>query len=135
MNLVVDANIVFSCLIKEGKTIETFLDISLKLYTPEFILEEIEKHKKEILSKTKRTQEEFEEIFDLIKQVISIIPKEEFKEFIDEAKKISPDVGDIQYFALALKLNCAIWSNDRRLKKGQNKIMVYPTSDLTELVK
>lgn len=45
MKLVVDANILFSCLIKEGKTIELFLNPFLKLYAPEFILREFEKYK------------------------------------------------------------------------------------------
>ena len=33
------------------------------------------------------------------------------------------------YFALELKLNWGIWSNDKKLKE-QNKVKVYSTEDL-----
>lgn len=42
-------------------------------------------------------------------------------------------VIDSEYFALALKLNCAIWSNDKRLKQ-QDKIKVYSTEDLVKVL-
>ena len=35
----------------------------------------------------------------------------------------------VKYFALALKLNCPIWSEDKALKK-QSKVKVYSTSEL-----
>ena len=37
------------------------------------------------------------------------------------------------YFALALKLNCAIWSNDKKLKE-QNKIQVCSTHELSKII-
>jgi len=46
------------------------------------------------------------------------------------AEKISPDPNDLMYFALALKLKCPIWSNDKELKK-QNEVIIYSTEDLT----
>ena len=64
MRLVVDSNILFSALIKQEVTAKILLDLSLELYAPEFMLEEFEKHKQEILSKAKRTEEEFNEIFN-----------------------------------------------------------------------
>ena len=36
------------------------------------------------------------------------------------------------YFALALKLNCGIWSNDKKLK-NQDKVKVYSTEDLLKI--
>ena len=53
MDIVVDANIIFSSLIKGGKTAELLLSFSLNLFTPEFVIEEIEEHKKEIFEKEK----------------------------------------------------------------------------------
>ena len=54
MNLVIDANILFASLIKEGKTIELLLNPFFNLYAPEFLFEEFVKYKKEILLKTHR---------------------------------------------------------------------------------
>ncbi len=132
MDLVIDANILFAALIKEGVSIELIFNENFHLFAPEFLLEEFAKYKSEILKKTKRTEEEFNEILDILKNIITLIPKEEFSEFLAEAENISPDKKDIQYFALALKLKCSIWSNDKDLKQ-QDKIKIYPTHDLVKI--
>ncbi|PIN77040.1 DNA-binding protein [Candidatus Woesearchaeota archaeon CG10_big_fil_rev_8_21_14_0_10_34_12] len=133
MDIVVDANIIFSSLIKGGKTAELLLSFSLNLFTPEFVIEEIEEHKKEIFEKG-MSEDELNSTLSLIKEIIRIIPKEDFSDKLEEARNLSPDVEDAVYFALALKLNCPIWSNDKRLK-GQNLVKVYSTIDLTEKFK
>jgi len=69
----------------------------------------------------------------IIEKRIKLIPNEEIEQFIDEAMNICPDENDIQYFALALKLNIPIWSNDKKLKE-QNKVKVYSTEELKELL-
>jgi len=56
MYLIVDANILFAALIKQGKTDELLFVDHLHLFAPEFILIEFEKHKKEILQKQKERQ-------------------------------------------------------------------------------
>ncbi len=68
-----------------------------------------------------------------LKEVLTVIPKEEYISFFENAKTISPNEKDILYFALALKLNCGIWSNDKRLKE-QNKILVYSTTEVMNFV-
>lgn len=131
MELVVDANVLFSALIKQDITAEILLDLSLNIYSPEFILEEFEKHKQEILSKTKRTEEEFRGILDILKKIITLVPAEEFEDYLKESKEISPDPKDTAYLALALKLNSPIWSNDKKLKE-QVKIKIYSTKELAD---
>jgi len=133
MNLVIDANIIFAALIKESKTTEIILDISITLYAPEYVLLEIEQHTKEILEKTSRKKEELEQIIHLLKKIITIIPKNEIQQYIPEAKKITSDQDDIMYIALALKLHCPLWSNDKALKK-QEKITVYNTTELIKIL-
>lgn len=108
MDLIVDANILFAALIKKKITSDLLFKNDLHLYTSEFILEEFEKYKELIKSKTERTDEEFREFFDSIQRRITIIPSEEIEPFIDEAKEISPDIKDVPYVALALKLNIAV---------------------------
>lgn len=134
MNLIIDANILFASLIKEGKTIEILLSPFFNFYAPEFLFEEFERYEKEILRKTHRNEEDFLEIFEKLKEMITIIPREDYKEKASLAEEISPDEKDFDYFALALKLNCAIWSNDRKLKE-QNRVKVYTTEELVELLK
>lgn len=133
MDLVVDANILFSVLIKKGKTEELIFETDLHLFAPEFIFEEFENYRREILGKTERTNEEFEELMNILKKKIMAIPNEETDIYIQEAGKICPDKKDIDYFALALKLKCPIWSQDKELKEKQKIVKIYSTEDLANL--
>ncbi|MBI2146148.1 PIN domain-containing protein [Candidatus Woesearchaeota archaeon] len=132
MDLVVDANVIFSALIKDSFSYYLLFSGKFHLFTPEYIFTEFEKHKDEILGKTERTTEEFYKLLEVLKRRITIVPLEELTDYIETAEKISPDLGDMAYFALALKLNCSIWSNDKKLKQ-QDIIKVYHTHELVNL--
>jgi predicted nucleic acid-binding protein len=43
-----------------------------------------------------------------------------------------PDENDLEYFALALKLRYAIWSQDKTLKQ-QQIIRIYSTEELNKM--
>lgn len=131
MNLVVDANILFAALIKDSFSYNLLFSDKFHLFTPEYIFTELEKHKEEILEKTERTTEEFFRLLEILKRRIILVPLEELTEYVDEAEKLTPDPNDMAYFALALKLNCAILSNDKKLKE-QTKIKVYHTKELAD---
>ena len=64
---------------------------------------------------------------------INKIPKKEYEK-IKEVYEIMKDIDekDTHYVALALKLNCQIWSNDNDLKKQNKKVKVYNTRELLE---
>ncbi|UCE75523.1 MAG: hypothetical protein JSV56_10795 [Methanomassiliicoccales archaeon] len=72
---------------------------------------------------------------DVFQRRIELIPHEEIKPFIDKARAISPDIKDVPYVALALKLHIFIWSNDKALKEKQREVVVYSTSDLMKFLK
>jgi predicted nucleic acid-binding protein len=129
MDLVMDANVLFSILIKKGKTEELLFRESLNIFAPEFMFEEFEKHAELILMKTKRTRKEFNELMRILKKRIKTIPNKETDDLFHEAKRICPDRDDADYFAIAMKKGCALWSNDKVLKK-QNIVKVYSTTDL-----
>ena len=133
MDLVTDANIIFAALIKESKTHELIFDEKLHLFTTEFFFTEFGKHAKELQEKTGKTEEELNHLLDVLKKKIILIPLEELLPYVDEAEKISPDPDDVAYIALAMKLKCAIWSQDRKLKEKQNKVKVYSTEDLVRI--
>ena len=133
MILVIDANILFSALIKDSLTAELIFNEDLKLYACEFIIEEFFKYEEEIMKKTHRAREQFITIMHQLRDIITVIPKEEYSHLIAEAERFSPDPKDVMYFALAMKLNGSIWSNDKLLKK-QDKVKVYLTSEIMQLV-
>ena len=133
MDFVVDDNVIFAALIKEDSFAYTLLfSDAFHIFTPEYIFTELEKHKDELLEKTERTTEEFFRLVETLKRRINIIPLEELVPYVEEAEKLTPDPDDMAYFALALKLNCAIWSNDKKLKV-QDKIKVYNTHELSKI--
>ncbi len=132
MDLVIDANVLFSALIKESFSCNLLFSGRFHLFTPEYIFTELEKHKEELTNKTERTTEEFFRLVETLKRRVVIVPLEELVPQFEEAEKLTPDPDDMAYFALALKLNCAIWSNDKKLKE-QNKIEVYNTHELSRI--
>ncbi len=131
MDLVIDANVLFAVLIKDGFSYNLLFKDNFCLFAPDYIFIEFEKHKEEILEKTMRTDKEFFKLLDILKRRIILVPLDELIDYIEEAEKITPDPDDMAYFALALKLNCAIWSNDKNFKE-QDKIKVYYTHELID---
>jgi len=131
LKLVVDANIIFAALIKNSTTRSIILKNELSLYVPEFFFEELKYRQDLLLMKSGLSQESLNELINklILTADIKTIQSREFKQYLNRAIKISPDKKDIQYFALAIKLKCSIWSNDKDLKK-QNKIKIYSTEEL-----
>ncbi|PIN89781.1 hypothetical protein COU57_05345 [Candidatus Pacearchaeota archaeon CG10_big_fil_rev_8_21_14_0_10_32_14] len=129
MKIVIDANVIFSIFIKNSTNAELFFNKNLELYAPEFIFEEIMKYTSDILSKTHRTNKDFEDILMSLKEFVTFVDDDELMEYIDQAEKISPDPKDVTYFALAMKLKIPFWSNDKKLK-NQSEVKIYSTSDL-----
>ena len=117
IKLVIDANILFAALIKNSKTAEIILEKQVSLFAPEYLIEEFGKYRAIILEKMHRTEVEFNRFLKILRRRIRIIKKEEIEPFIKNAIQFSPDPKDSLYFALALKLNIPIWSNDKRSKK------------------
>ena len=132
MYLVIDANVLFSALIKDSFASNLLFIDTFHIFTPEYIFTELEQHKDEILEKTERTTEEFFRLVETLKRRIVIVPLEELAPYVEEAEKFTPDPDDMAYFELALKLNCAIWSNDKKLK-DQNKIKVFNSHELSKI--
>lgn len=130
MELVVDSNIIISALISpSGGTNDLLFSNKIKLFAPEFLLEEIKKYSSEIVKKSGLSEVDLDLALSIIMSTVNLIPFSEFKQFIKKAEEICPDPKDIEFFALALSLNCAIWSEDKRLKK-QDAIKVISTTEL-----
>lgn len=129
MDAVVDANVLFAALIRDGLTRELLLAKDARLFIPEFILEEFMEHRSEILQKTKRENYELDMVFGMLRSVLIIVPKRDFSHFLADARAISPDPDDVPYLALALALGIPVWSNDVRLK-AQTKVEILTTKDM-----
>lgn len=129
MRLVVDTNILFSFFNKKSKARELSLLLELELHSPKFSLDEIKEHKTDIFKRFSLLEVQFLLIEKLLNIVVKFAKEEQYSKFLSEAKSISPDPKDVDFFALALNLNCAIWSEDKLLKK-QDKVKLFSTSEL-----
>ena len=136
MIFIIDSNIIFSALLKEGKIRELLIDSPFILYAPEATLVEIRKHEEVILKKSGLTKDEFRTLFGFIIGNISIVNKEDYKKYIVEAEEIigSVDRDDIPFIALALAIpNDGIWTEDNHFQK-QKKIPIWKTEDIIKIV-
>jgi len=129
MNIVVDTNILFSFFWEESFTKKLILNIHLNLISPEIALDELNKYRLEIIRKTKISKRGFIDNLHALKSIVRFIDKETYSKFIQEARLISSDEKDADFFALCLKENCFLWSNDNLLK-NQNKINVLSTEEV-----
>ena len=131
MKLVLDSNIIFSALIKKSKTRDIILSDLFELYAPEYIFNEIIKHKELLLRKSKLDQRDFDGLLLLLQKHIHLVTKEKYDKKMAIAEDIlrNIDITDSPFLALALAFNCSIWSNDGHFQQ-QNKVVVYTTKDL-----
>ena len=134
MRLVVDTNVLFSFFKKESKTRNLILNFEiLEPFTPSFCIDELNEHKGLICEKSKLSDSEFEEVLDDLQIFVKVYSLSEYKEFLLDAKTLSPDPDDIDLFALALKLDCPLWAQEKAFKK-QSRVKVVSTSDLISLL-
>lgn len=131
--LVVDTNVVLSAAIARSYTLDLIFNPQLTLIAPEFIHSEIEGHLGEIAGKSGLDESGLRQLFDSIFRRITVLSEVEYEKFRDAAMAASPDKDDWPFFALALKENCGIWSNEKRLKK-QDEVRVSSTREIASLL-
>jgi predicted nucleic acid-binding protein len=131
MKVVIDTNEIFSFFNVHSKARELSLIPNLDLHSPSFSLKEIEKHKSKILKNFSLVESQYLLVLKLLKIVIKFVEESKYSEFLSEAEEISPDPNDVDFFALALKLNCPIWSGDKKLK-GQSRVKILETKELED---
>ena len=132
MELIIDANILFSALIKNSHTRHIIVTSGWTFYVPEFLFEELEEHLDELSEKTGLKPAQLKELLQtlLLAGKIHIVPTREIQSFLKKAAEITPDPDDLHYFALAHHKKCPIWSNDKKIKE-QKHVKVYSTQELT----
>lgn len=127
MRLVIDANILFAALIRDGKTAGLLFHKHLDLHAPRHLQEELINNLAEIHRKTKRT-----DIDEAVRRALARITIHDLTELRDtwnRAADATPDPKDTAYFALALALRCPFWTAERGLER-QTAVRVVRTEGL-----
>ena len=122
MYLVVDPNVLISALIMKGNASRVFSLNSIiqkfDLIAPNFLILEVGRNTERIAKKTHFSQEEIEEQVEFLMSEITIIPDEEYRHKLLEARQLLKEhEKDVTYLALALAFNCKIFSGDKTLKE------------------
>jgi len=135
MRFVVDTNILVSFFRPNpvNELISKSPSINLHLFSPEYAVEELKKNKSDILKYAGLNSKQFDEKLSELLEYVKTFPGKSFKEFEDKAKQLSPHDKDNPIFALALKLDCPIWSNEPGFKK-QKEVVVLSTRDMIEFL-
>jgi predicted nucleic acid-binding protein len=135
MEIVLDTNILTSSLLKNGLTRDLISLTPLKMHTVSYAKFEIEKHKDELLARSKLDEKSFDYLTEFLFGKINFIPLEDLAPFKDKAIEVMHeiDIDDAPFIALAMSLNCPIWSNDVHFKK-QNAVKAYTTRELLKLL-
>lgn len=132
MILVLDNNSLFSIMNPKSVSAYLFSSIRAEFIAPEFIKSELEKYRELCLFKSKLSEHEFKIRQEEIEESIEFFDKSKYEKFLKTAKASISDPDDVDFLALALLTNSAIWSNDPHLKE-QSLIPVFTTSDLIKM--
>ena len=124
MNIIVDANIIFSGILNSNGKIGDLLINSkkyIRFIAPEFLRYEIrEKYERlQSISGLNLTQIANAE-YQLCKEITFISEEQIDHKLWEEAYQLVHDIDikDIQYVAYAKQFKCKIWSGDKKLTKG-----------------
>jgi len=136
MEIVLDTNIIISSLLRNGLTRKIIFLSPLQMYTVDYAKIEIEAHKEELLRKSKLDERSLNYLSEFVFSKIDFVSLENIEPFKNRAEEVmgEVDIDDSFFLALAMFLNCPIWSNDEHFKK-QNIIKVYTTKELLDLLK
>jgi predicted nucleic acid-binding protein len=139
MKLVVDTNIVFSAILNSSGNIAKILyhaGVNYEFYSCDFLKHELALHKTKILKLTKLSQDECQELIDLVTSKITFIderllPKESWQTAFDLIGQV--DEKDMPFVALSSTLKAHLWTGDKVLYRAltkKNYKLVINTTDL-----
>lgn len=124
MKLVVDTNVVFSAMVTpKGVSghLMMFTWPRLELFAPEELRVELSKYRQKAAKAARLTSDEIAELEGTVLGRITVvphavIPTATWERAYDLVKHIDED--DDQFVALALHLNCPLWTGDKKLING-----------------
>lgn len=131
MKVTIDANVLFSALIKDGFTRTLMIKSDFTLYAPEFILIELNKYEDYLLKKSKLDVQTFNEVKETLLRRVTLVSGEVLRPYLTPASTLITDEKDWLYLACALKENTIIWSDDPDFKE-QNRVIVKTLQELAK---
>jgi len=132
MIVIVDANVIIAALLGSRSTIAILFSQNYNFYSPNFLIDEIEKKKDLICNLGHINNDEFDINLISLLILVKTIDKIEYDEYIEEATKIigKKDIKDVDYIASALYIEADfIWTNDKDFSE-QKSIKILTTEEI-----
>ena len=122
--VVIDTNILVSALIKDhSDNAELIKKGYFKVYFPEYGLIELNRYQAYIKAKREKSSQHqsIEYAQDFLLKSIQIVPLNLYRQRLNEALEIMKDIDekDAPILALAMQLNCPVWSNDKTFSEAK----------------
>lgn len=124
MRIIVDANIVFSGILRsDGKIGDILINSEgiFKFIAPDFLRIEIQRHHEKLIKISKLTIDQvLEAEFQICKSINFISDEQISKENWDYAEELvyDIDIKDVSYIAFSKQFKAKVWSGDKSLIKG-----------------
>lgn len=140
MKFIVDSNVLFTFFWKDS-ILRHVLEKPVALFSLEYALSEINMHASEIIKKSKTSEDIFNKQKVELALHVHFISLKEYASCITKAVSLAKQyskkdynsfIKDIDFYALALKTGCPIWTNDDLFKK-QKEILVFDTKEIITL--
>src|SRR3989344_5802280 len=131
MRLVLDNNIFFSLMNPDSIASYLFFSLKAEFFAPEFIKSEFNEYKEVCLFKSGLSEHEFELRQKEVGEDIKFFELSKYEDFLEKATALLSDPDDVDFLALALFINAAIWSNDPHFKE-QSLVRIFTTKELVE---
>jgi predicted nucleic acid-binding protein len=129
MKLIIDTNRIIASLIKDSLSRQIINYPLLEFITPDHTLQELNRYEAVIRKKAHLTHEAFDLLLALLFEKITIIPKQEYQDFLDTAKTYIDDINDVPFVALALAIKVdGIWTDDTHFQTNKY-FTVFRTKD------
>ncbi len=121
-------------IITNGLSRKILVEAEAEFFSPSYALRELWETK-DSWYRSDLAVSALDHIFDALFARVSIVDLEEYVSSVKEAYDIMKQIDekDTPFLALALHLNCPIWSNDKHLKR-QKESKAYSTVELARIL-
>ena len=134
MKIVVDTNVVMSGLIKDSTTRRILALKNIDFFSPDFVVNEINKYRDYIIQKSQMSENDFDLLFALVMDSIVTVSEDEYSKFLEQYVSLISDIDDVPFLALCIALKAdGIWTDDKHFME-QDKVKVFRTDDMIKLM-